>query len=490
MLANYKGGYYMAQYGSEVFHGYDKPHQFERRGLTEFKTITEAQREVQVVREADVVVVGGGPGGIAAAVSAARAGAKTILLERYGHLGGMATGGLVNIIPNLADIYGQQHIGGFCQEVIDRLAARGAACYPDKACWGKNVPDVVNTYLKANMMHFYIRKNAQGEYIPLYTAVIDPEVGKDEMNKMVLESGAELLLHTWVTEPIMEGNTVKGVMVENKAGRQALLAKVVIDCTGDGDLLPKTGTETIDYMIPGSRIAQFGFIFWICNVNLAQYDEFITSQPDKLKEINQEIIKSGGSPHFSRGLLTHQEGVVWVHRLIGSLHQTDPEEMTYIDVTARDRAVRTWELLKKHMPGFEKSFIMLSNPQLGTSGGRRIVGEYYLTAKDMDTNEPFEDTIAVFADNDRGEKSLRYPRTFVPYRALVPKETEGFLVACRAFSADHDFSEFFNLIPHCMCFGQAAGAAAAIAVKDGVSVRNVDFGKLRSELLKHGAILP
>jgi hypothetical protein len=288
----------------------------------------------------------------------------------------------------------------------------------------------------------------------------------------------------------MDGNTVKGVIVESKSGRQALLGKVVIDASGDGDLLPGTGVETTDYMIPGSRIAQFGFIYWVCNVNLKKYDDFVNSEPDKFKEITQEITKMGGSSYFSRGLLDQHEGVIWVHRLIGSLHQTDIEEMTYIDASTRHQSVRNWELLKKHMPGFEKSFIMLSAPQLGTSGGRRIIGEYYLTAKDMDTDQPFEDTIAVFADNDRGEKSLQHPRTFVPYRALVPKETEGLLVACRAFSADHDFSEFFNLIPHCMCFGQAAGAAAAIAVKDGVSVRNVDFAALRSELLKYGAILP
>ena len=480
----------MAQYGSEVYHNYDQPHQFAKKGATGAKTITEAQREVQVIRETDVIVVGGGPGGIAAAVSAARAGAKTILLERYGHLGGMSTGGLVNIIPNLGDIYGTQHIGGFCQEVIDRLAARSAACFPDKRFWGKSEAAVVDTYLKANMMHFYIRKNKEGKYVVLYTAVIDPEVAKDEMNTIVLEAGAELLLHTWVTAPIMDGNRVKGVIVESKSGRQALLGKVVIDSSGDGDLLPATGTETVDYMIPGSRIAQFGFVYWISNVDLKKYDDFMTSEPDKYKEVTQEIQRLGGSPFFSRGLLDHQEGVVWVHRLIGSLHQTDIEEMTHIDVTTRKQSVRNWELLRDYMPGFEKSYIMLSSPQLGTSGGRRIVGEYYLTGKDMDTDTPFDDTIAVFADNDRGEKSLLYPKTYVPYRALVPKETEGLLVACRAFSADHDFSEFFNLIPHCMCFGQAAGAAAALAVKDGVDVRNVNFAALRSELIKHGAILP
>ena len=481
----------MAKYGSEVVSNYDMPHDSEfNRKATAQTTVTEERREVQVIREADVIVVGGGPGGIAAAVSAARGGAKTILLERYGHLGGMATGGLVNIIPNLGNIYGEHLIGGFCQEVIDRLAARGGACFPEKKDWGKGEAQVVDKYLKANMMHFYIRKNREGKYIVLYTAVVDPEIAKDEMNAMVLESGAELLLHTWVTEPIMDGDTVKGVMIESKSGRQALLGKVVIDCSGDGDLLPKTGTETIDYMIPGSRIAQFGWVYWICNVDLKKYGDFKDSEPEKYKEVCDEIGKDGGSPFFSTGLLDHQEGVVWIHRLLGSLHQTDIEEMTYIDTTTRKQSVRNWEVLKKHMPGFEKSFIMLSSPQLGTSGGRRIVGEYYLTAKDMDTDVPFDDTIAIFADNDRGELSLQHPRTYIPYRSLIPKETKGLLVACRAFSSDHDFQEFFNLIPHCMCFGQAAGSAAAIAVKDGVDVRDVSFEKLRGELLKYGAILP
>ena len=480
----------MAQYGSEVVSNYSKPKPFERKKKPEGITLTEAERKVQVIRETDVIVVGGGPGGVAAAVSAARAGAGTILLERYGHLGGMATGGLVNIIPNLGDIYGKQHIGGFCQEIIDRLAVRGGACFPEKEYWGKPEPSVVNTYLDANMMHFYVRKNQNGEYITLYTAVVDPEIGKDELNKMVLESGAEILLHTWVTEPIMDGNTVKGVVVETKSGRMALLGKVVIDSTGDGDLLPATGVETTDYMIAGSRIAQFGFVYWVCNVDLKKYDDFKKSEPEKLTEINKRIIDLGGSAFFSKGLLKQHEGVVWIHRLIGSLNQIDPEEMTYIDVTTRSASIHSWELMRQLMPGFENSFVMLTSPQLGTSGGRRIIGEYYLTAKDMDTDTPFDDTIAIFADNDRGDLSLQYPRTFVPYRSLIPKGIEGMLVACRAFSADHDFSEFFNLIPHCMCFGQAAGAAAAIAIQDGVSVRDVDYSKLKSELLKHGAILP
>jgi len=479
----------MATYGKGVYSFYDLPHDGEmvRHGLTEKKTVTEPERETPVIREVDVVVVGGGPGGAAAAVTAARQGAKTVLVERYGHLGGMATGGLVNIIPNLADIGGKQGIGGFCEEFIRRVAARGAASFPPKTSWGAPDGPLVEKYLTANMGHFYVRENEKGEKVVLYTAVIDPEVGKDELAIMAEEAGAELLLHTWVVAPILEGNRVIGVLTESKAGRQALLAKAVIDATGDGDLLPFLPTEIIDDMAPGTRIAQFGFVHWICGVDLEKYD---AAGPEARRAAEQAVTAAGGSPFFCRGLLDHQSGVVWVHRLIGSLHQTDPEEMTFIDAGARRKAVKSWELMKKHMPGFENSFLMLSAPQLGTSGGRRIRGEYYLTEADMDRDEPFGDTIAVFPDNDRGEKSLTHRQTYVPYRALLPKEVEGLLVACRAFSADREFSEFFNLIPHCMCFGQAAGAAAAIAVKKGIALSRVPYGELREALLAGGAILP
>ena len=161
----------------------------------------------------------------------------------------------------------------------------------------------------------------------------------------------------------------------------------------DGDLLMNVPTETVDYMRPGSRIAQFGFVFWIAGVDLDAYDAFAAEHPEELKAAKQKITEGGGRPMFCRGLLEHQHGVVWVHRLIGSLHQTEPEEMTFIDTSARHFAVHSWELMKENLPGFENSFIMLSAPQLGTSGGRRIIGRYYLTDKDMDRDEPFEDTI-------------------------------------------------------------------------------------------------
>jgi hypothetical protein len=146
--------------------------------------------------------------------------------------------------------------------------------------------------------------------------------------------------------------------------------------------------------------------------------------------------------------------------------------------------------MKKHVPGFEKSFVMQTAPQLGTQGGRRIVGEYTLTPKDMESDEVFSDTIAVLANNDNGEISAKHPTLCIPYRCLVPRRVDGLLVACRAFSSADSINQWFNIIPHCICYGQAAGTAAAIATKAGIQPRNVDYKELQASLVKQGVRLP
>ncbi len=161
-----------------------------------------------------------------------------------------------------------------------------------------------------------------------------------------------------------------------------------------------------------------------------------------------------------------------------------------MDVAGREKAIETWELLRDKAPGFEKSHIRLSCPQLGTTGGRRLVGGYSLRLEDLHRTEPFEDTIAIFPNNDRGAESLDYPIVYIPYRTLVPKKIDGLLVACRAFSSDDEANSCFNLIPHCICFGQAAGTAAAIAAGEGIAVRDVPFAELREKLIAENVILP
>ena len=156
----------------------------------------------------------------------------------------------------------------------------------------------------------------------------------------------------------------------------------------------------------------------------------------------------------------------------------------------RRRAILTHDFMKKYVPGFEKAFIMLTAPQLGTQGGRRIIGEYTLSEKDLETDEVFEDTIAVLANNDYGDISNKHPTLCVPYRCLVPKSVDGLLVAGRAFSSADTINETFNIIPHCIAYGQAAGTAAAIAVRAGIEPRKVDYKALRNNLRQQGVNIP
>jgi hypothetical protein len=459
------------------------------------RTIAEQAREIKIFREADVVVVGGGPGGVASAIAAGRTGARTVLIERYGHLGGMATGGLINIFPNLSDISGKQHIFGLNQEIISRMKARGAASYPSRELWGTTDRKIVDYYLNANMGWFYIRKdpNIGGKERVLYTAVLDPEVLKDELNSMVAEAGVDLLLHSWGTRPIMDGDTVKGVFFESKSGRQAILAKVVIDSTGDGDIFLAAGAEFDSELDNNIRTAWLAFTFWMANVDISKVEEFRKSQPGKHAELMQELTRLGGYSHYFNGVLGNQEGVLWFHSFQPQPEPSDAldiELLTRVDVRGRKRAMITYEFMRKYIPGCEKSFVMQTAPQLGTQGGRRIIGEYVLTPKDMESDEVFADTIVVLANNDNGEISARHPSICIPYRCLVPVRIDGLLVACRAFSSTNSVNQYFNIIPPCVAYGQAAGTAAALAAKGGIQPRKVDYKELQANLIRQGVNLP
>jgi hypothetical protein len=461
---------------------------------TATKTVFEPAREIRVAREADVVVVGGGPGGFASAISAARSGAKTVLLERYGHLGGMATGGLVNIFPNLSDIGGRQRIFGLNQEIIDRMKGRNAAFCPNEEDFGTTDRKLLEYYLDANMGWFYVRKdpNLDGRERLLYTAVLDPEVLKAELEDMVTEAGVDLLLHSWGTRPIMEGNTAKGVFFESKSGRQAILAKVVIDSTGDGDIFVAAGAGFDDELQSSFRTA-LAFTYWIANVDTCRLDDFRRSHPDRFALLMQDLTEGGGHPFYFKGLLQNQEGVLWFHPMhvkpIAS-DAMDVEELTRWTLLARKAAMTTYEFLRKNVPGCERCFIMQTAPQLGTQGGRRVIGEYVLTPSDMESDEVFDDTIVVLANNDNGEISARHPAICIPYRCLVPLKTDGLLVACRAFSSKASVNQWFNIIPHCIAYGQAAGAAAALAARDEIQPRKVDYRELQSNLRRQGVELP
>jgi hypothetical protein len=446
-------------------------------------TVREPARETKVCYEADVVVVGGGPGGIGAAVAAARSGAHTVLIERYGYLGGMGTGGLVTIIPNMSDIYGDQQIAGICQEWIDRLDARGATDYPKKEHWGSTDRELARYYAKHS---FFMERLGR----PVYSAHIDAEISKVILNEMVEEAGVKTYLHSWGTEPIMDGNKAKGLIFESKSGRQAILAKVVIDSTGDGDLLPYAGADFETDIPPTFRIANLSLCFWIANVDLQKAEDFRDNEPEQFRELMDQSVRKGGFGGFFGSRLKNQDSCVWFHNRFANTSQIDVEELTRVEFEGRKKMIRTFDFFKEHIPGFEHSFIVLSSPQLGTRGSRRVIGEYRLTEADLNSDHVFEDTIAIFPDVDRGELSLQHPNQCIPYRCMIPRKVDNMLVACRAFSSDVIAQEFFNLIPHCIALGQAAGTAAALTIQAGVGVREVDYAALQDSLANQGVPLP
>jgi hypothetical protein len=273
------------------------------------------------------------------------------------------------------------------------------------------------------------------------------------------------------------------------------LSKIVIDSTGDGDMFVAAGAEYDDHLDPKYRTAWLAIVFWLTNVDLKKLDAFKASQPKKYEELMQELMNKGGYPSHFKGLLKNQDNCIWFHAFQRNAdgrpsNAKDVEELTRVDVNSRKRALITYEFLKKYVPGFEKSYIMQTSPQLGTQGGRRVVGEYTLTEKDMESDEVFDDTIAVFANNDNHEISAKHPTLCIPYRCLVPRKKEGLLVACRAFSSADAINHHFNIIPYCISFGQAAGTAAAIAAQAGIQPRHVDYKTLQDKLRKQGVLLP
>lgn len=443
------------------------------------KTITEPASEIRVVREADVVVVGGGPGGHAAAVSAARSGADTVLVERYGHLGGMATGGLVIMVPHLSDGTERIVIAGQVREWSDRLDVRGAIARHSYEDMQKMDKATVEQWRRFH--HFFALEDRLH-----FGFMVDPEILKCVLNDMVEESGVHLYLHSWGTRAIVEKNEVQGVIFESKSGRQAILGKVVIDATGDGDLLTSAGAAFDRRIDPSLRIATVAVVFRLGNVDTAVHDAFKRDNPKQYQELMDSLVKVGGFPAAQR---SSRDDVLWVSNWVRGLDILKVEDLTRAEVKIRKGMLITYDYFKKHIPGFAKSFIMDTASQTGTRGSRRVIGEYTVTEEDWKSGRRYDDTIALLPELRR-IVSEEYPLMQVPYRALVPKTVENLLVAGRSFSSDDITNNDFNLIPHCTLYGMAAGTAAALSVKAGVKVRKVNISDLKENLIKQNVILP
>jgi len=440
-------------------------------------SVTEQTRQTRICCEADVVVVGGGPGGHSAAMAAARSGARTVLLERYGHLGGMATGGIVIQIPHMSDVNGKQQIAGLCQEWIDRLDLIGGVLVPRKEDIGSSDEKLISRWQR-------FMGNVSNGMVE-YTAWVDPELLKCILNDMVEEAGVKLLLHSWGARTIVEDDTVKGIIFESKSGRQAVLADVVIDGTGDGDLLPSAGAQYDGALDPKLRSSMLALVFRLGNCDYQKLCDFREKEPEKYAELSKELASVAGTRLVP--LPSPRNDVLWVNNWIPDLDCTNVEDLTRLEVEMRKIMLRGHEFMKKNIPTFENSFIIDTASQTGTRGARRLVGEYTVTAEDLRSGKKHDDTIAIIP---RYGPSGGHPYIYLPYRALVPVKVDGLLVAGRSFSSDMAANNTVNLIPHCIAMGQAAGTAAALALKNGTSVRQVNHEELLNSLTRQGVPLP
>lgn len=439
------------------------------------KMISEPARSIPVFDEVDVLVVGAGPAGHSAAVAAARAGAKNVaLMERYNHLGGMATGGYVIAIP-CSNVGKDVLMAGIMQEWIDRLEKYPDGVFtPSKDEVGSTDPNVVSKYKP----YFAMTRGDAVAYCPY----VDPDILKVVMDEMVEEAKIKTYLHSWAVGAITEGDKVTGVIFESKEGRKAILAKIVIDCSGDGDIAAFAGCEYEDDAGMRLRNAQTASVYRLGDVDNLKYSLWRMENPDDARKHAAEMEKIVGfriSPQISP-----RNDITWVNNwhLRSCM---DVKDLTETDMAVRRTLYDGINYMKANYPGFEKAYLLDINPQTGTRGSRRIKGDYTFTMEDIQNAPEFPDAIGVFASRNPEKKYVQ-----VPYRVLLPNKLENLIVAGRCYSSTQDANNAANLIPHCAVTGHGAGVAAAVALDSDTTARNVDIAKVQKILKEQGAYLP
>ena len=411
--------------------------------------VTEEQRSIPVYDEVDVVVCGGGVAGVAAAVSAARAGASVILLERYGYLGGLATGGLVITVPPLDN--------GINAEVRQRLEE--ARTY--RLCPHSGDDPSVDGLI-----------------------AVDPEILKYELQELLLESGAQLLLHTSVVSSLSEGGRVTGVIVENKAGRSALRARIVVDTTGDGDLAAFAGAayEVDAQPLPVTLMST------VAGVDTERVLKQLGGNYGRLRTLVEDAVAAGelsfdlevhgkeGAPGVFAAELCYPGQInLWSGSMFG-VDGIDPDDLTRAEIATRQHTMKLVKFLRGRLDGFEHARIECTAADVGVRGTRRITGLASPSLHDVLTTS-FSDTVA---------KPYARRKMRIPYRSLVPRDIDGLLFAGRCLSAEPDAMVQLRLIPVCFATGQAAGLAAALAVREGVAPRDLAVGQIQDGLRRQG----
>lgn len=433
----------------------------------------EPARTLKVYDDTDVLVVGGGPSGTAAAAAAARMGARVTLLERYNHLGGLSTGGLVLWIDRMTDWTGALVIRGFAEELFDRLPPEAVAG-PDRADWGSKDP--------AKAAH-WAQRTAAYHGVVTWSPTIDPERLKLLSQEILLERGVKLVYHAWACEPIVEAGAVTGVTFESKEGRMALRAKVVIDATGDGDLFARAGAD-YDNDIEQADVHHCMNTAWLFGgVDMPRWIDFRAGQPEAFAAFMAGGREACGL--FERPFVSWRDDIA----LFMGPRQTgysalDVDDLTAVEVRSHRAMDQHLAYYRQHAPGFERAHLLLSAPQIGVRHARRLKGVDAVLRRRWPEGTPLPDEVAVTP-----AVSPAFPNISIPYGALVPEKLDGLLACGRHISCDKNSHGFMREIPQCWLTGQAAGAAAALAVQAGVAPRAVDVPALQRALLDQGAYL-
>jgi glycine/D-amino acid oxidase-like deaminating enzyme len=433
----------------------------------------EPGRRVPVYHETEVLVVGGGPSGTAAAVAAARAGAKVALLERYNHLGGLATGGLVLWIDRMTDWQGRLVIRGFAEEIFERLPA-DAVAGPPQQDWGSQDP--------AKAAHWSLRTAAYHGVVT-WSPTVCPERLKLLSQEMVLEAGVKLAFHGWGSQPIVENGAVTGVVFESKEGRLAIRARVVIDATGDGDLFARAGAAFDNDIEEADVHHCMNTAFLFGGVDMPRWLDFRSQNPEAFADFMARGRAACGL--FERPFVSWRDDVA----LFMGPRQTgysalDVDDLTAVEVRSHRAMAQHLAFFRDHAPGFENAYPLLTAPQIGVRHARRLRGTGAVLRSRWPEGTPLPDEVAVTP-----AVSPKFPNISIPYGALLPEALDGLLACGRHISCDKSSHGFMREIPQCWLTGQAAGAAAALAVQQRVQPRAVDVGRLQALLLEQGAYL-
>jgi hypothetical protein len=445
-----------------------------RRARPELGAIEEPARTIPVFRDCDVLVVGGGPSGTAAAIAAARSGADVILIERNNHLGGLSTGGLVIWIDRMTDWTGQQVIRGIANDLLDRLP-KDALAGPPRGLWGS---------ADAATAAYWKERTAAYHGIVTWSPTIDPERLKLVSQELVLEHNVQLIFHAWGAMPLLRDGNVAGVIFESKEGRKAIRAAVTIDCTGDGDIFHRAGAASYSDIDTRDIHHCINTAWLFGGVDMRAWIDFKTSRPESFAALMDRGRTACGGL-FERPFVSWRNDVaLFMGPRLAAYSAVDVEDLTEVDIRSHRLMAAHLAVYREHAPGFANAFLMLSAPQTGVRHARRLVGVERVTREDWPSGMARPDEIGVSPS-----LSPKYPVVSVPYGALVPARLDGLLVAGRAVSCDATSHSFLREIPQCWMTGQAAGVAAALAAGAGVKPRDVAIGTVQQALARQGVLV-